>query len=197
MTAIDCCKEGHPYTLENTRVTKQGWRQCRACDKAKAQAKRDADCGDRPKFKKKELDAECFRGHKMEGDNLYLYDTKWGQQRRCRACEEVRRQEKIAGGEKVEPTQTHCLRGHELTPDNISYKADGYSVCKQCAVARTMKHKNANYDEVLDRKQRNRRAAKDTVLEDAKQKILAIYRADLDDDELIRLLRNALPPAEQ
>lgn len=28
------CKQGHPYSPENTRVTKQGFRQCRECSRA-------------------------------------------------------------------------------------------------------------------------------------------------------------------
>lgn len=195
MTATDCCQQGHPYTPENTRIVTGGFRQCRACDKARAQAKRDSERGDRPKFQRDKIDV-CFRGHKMEGENLYIYDTKHGEQRRCRACEEFRRKERIVRAEKVAPTQTHCLRGHALEGDNVSYRPDGYYNCKKCAIFRTMQHKNANYDEVLDQKTRNRRRGKDLVLEAAKARILAIYAEDLTDDELIIRLRGALPPAE-
>ena len=199
MTATNACKLGHEYTPENLRiVTIRGkeTRQCRQCDKDRAQAKRDRLRGDKVKCAKP-LKEQCFRGHPLEGDNLYLYETKWGPQRRCRACEEVRRQGRITSGQTVAPTKTHCLRGHPLEGDNVSYRADGFAVCKACLVVRTMKHKNANYDEVLDAKARNRRAAKDAALEAAKARILAIYAEPLDDDELIRRLREALPPAEQ
>jgi hypothetical protein len=202
MIATDTCAKGHPYTEENLRiVTIRGkqTRQCRQCDKDRAQSKRDRLRGDRPKFKKQHLADECFRGHKLEGDNLYFYDTPSGKQRRCRACEEVRRLDRISTGATVQPTQTHCLRGHAMEGNNVSYRSDGFAVCKQCAVARTMKHKNANYEEVLERKKLNRGKHKDAACEAAKILILAVYAEaeDLDDDELIRRLKAALPPAEQ
>lgn len=33
------CKHGHEYTLKNTRITKEGWRECRVCFAAKARRK--------------------------------------------------------------------------------------------------------------------------------------------------------------
>jgi hypothetical protein len=34
------CQNGHPYSEENTSVTPQGWRRCRACHAAKERARR-------------------------------------------------------------------------------------------------------------------------------------------------------------
>lgn len=34
------CKRGHPYDEDNTRITSQGHRQCRACDRDKVRARR-------------------------------------------------------------------------------------------------------------------------------------------------------------
>ena len=50
---------------------------------------------DRAKFKKDPAlrKTHCLRGHALEGDNLYWYDTKWGKQARCRACQEQRNYE--------------------------------------------------------------------------------------------------------
>lgn len=172
-------------------------RQCRQCDKDRAQKKRDGLRGDRPKFKKTSLIEECFRGHKMEGENLYFYETKWGRQRRCRACQDIRRLGRIEDGNVTQPTQTHCMRGHALEDDNLSFSPEGYSVCKACSVIRTMKHKNANYDKVLHDKRRNRRRGKDEIAEAAKIEILAIYAMDLEDEELFLRLMYAIPPAEQ
>jgi hypothetical protein len=197
---IETCRKGHPYTEENTRwveVRGQRSRQCRQCDKDRAQAKRDRLRGDAPKFKKKHLAEECFRGHPLEGDNLYWYDTKWGKQRRCRACDEFRRLERIGQATTVQPTKTHCVNGHALEGDNLSFNTEGYAVCLACSLARTMKHKNANYDAVLEGNRRNRRRAKDETAEAAKIEILKIYAEDLTDDELILRLRAALPPAEE
>ena len=80
MTATNACKLGHEYTPENLRiVTIRGkeTRQCRQCDKDRAQAKRDRLRGDKVKCARP-LKEQCFRGHPLEGDNLYLYETKWG-----------------------------------------------------------------------------------------------------------------------
>lgn len=35
------CKNGHEFTAENTRVTKEGWRNCRRCAAEKEQRRRD------------------------------------------------------------------------------------------------------------------------------------------------------------
>lgn len=37
------CKNGHGWSAENTRITPQGWRNCRACAREKAQRRRDAE----------------------------------------------------------------------------------------------------------------------------------------------------------
>lgn len=200
MTATESCAKGHPYTEENLRiVTVRGkqTRQCRQCDKERAQAKRDRLRGDKKKFART-LAEKCFRGHLLEGENLYYYETKTdGRQRQCRACQEIRRQERIAAGATVQPTKSHCVNGHALEGYNLSFNIEGYAVCLACSLAATMRHKEANYEHVMEGKRRNRRAAKDTVLESAWKDIVAIYAEDLDDDVLIRRLRAALPPAEQ
>lgn len=59
-------------------------------DRKRAKLARDAARGDKPKHKKQVLAKECKRGHALEGDNLYFYDTPWGKQRRCRKCQEMR-----------------------------------------------------------------------------------------------------------
>ena len=199
MTAIDACRKGHAYTEENTRwveVRGQRSRQCRQCDKDRAQAKRDRLRGDKRKFART-LAEECFRGHKLEGDNLYFYTQDGLQQRRCRECDEVRRQERIARGETVQPTKTHCIHGHALEGDNISFTPEGFARCLKCSLAATLRHKAANYESVLDGKRRNRRVGKDLVAQSAWVGILEIYAMDIPDDELIARLREALPPAEE
>lgn len=92
----DCCARGHKYTFESTRMTKRG-RECRICDKDDHQVARDVDRGDRPKHKKKHLATHCKRGHALEGENLYFYDTPWGQQRRCVACQKLRHEKSKSG----------------------------------------------------------------------------------------------------
>jgi hypothetical protein len=62
----------------------------RVRDKERHRNARTAARGDKPKFKKTKFKTVCKRGHALEGDNLYFYDTQWGQQRRCRKCQEMR-----------------------------------------------------------------------------------------------------------
>ena len=38
-TGNTACSKGHPYTPENTRITKEGWRNCRTCHNAKMRAR--------------------------------------------------------------------------------------------------------------------------------------------------------------
>lgn len=195
----EACRKGHEYTEENTRwveVKGQRSRQCRQCDKDRAQAKRDRLRGDKRKFART-LAEECFRGHKLEGDNLYFYMQDGLQQRRCRACQEFRRQEHAAGGVTVQPTKSHCVNGHPLEGDNLSFTPDGYGRCLACSLASVMKHKNANYGAVLEGKRRNRRAQKDEIAETAKLRILDIYKQPLSDNELLTALRAVLPPVEE
>ena len=84
------CQAGHEYTVESTRVLPSGYRQCRICDKIRAQAKRDAERGDLPKFKKRgPLKTHCLRGHDLSV-TAKMIDTPWGPQRQCTECNKVR-----------------------------------------------------------------------------------------------------------
>lgn len=93
----NCCAAGHPYTAESTRVLNSGFRQCRICDRIRAQARRDAKHPDRPKFKKDPatFKTHCLRGHALDGpeSSVYMMQTKWGPQRRCRLCDRERSQD--------------------------------------------------------------------------------------------------------
>lgn len=59
-------------------------------DKLRKREVRATARGTKPKFKKTKLATHCKRGHALEGDNLYFFDTLWGEQRRCRKCQEIR-----------------------------------------------------------------------------------------------------------
>jgi hypothetical protein len=41
--ARTACPHGHAYDAANTRVNDRGWRECRACGRAKARLRRDAE----------------------------------------------------------------------------------------------------------------------------------------------------------
>lgn len=38
---LDCCPAGHEYTEANTWRSKQGWRQCRACNRERQRLRRE------------------------------------------------------------------------------------------------------------------------------------------------------------
>ena len=173
MTAINCCRKGHEYTQENLRIVVikgAQVRQCRQCDKDRAQAKRDALRGDRQKFKKSNLAEFCLRGHALAGDNLYWYQTKNGPQRRCRACEVIRDHKKVATQAAVQPTNTHCVNGHPMEGDNLGFRPNGYAMCKACALARSKKSQAADKDETLYMKRQSSLARKLAIAEEAKKR---------------------------
>lgn len=161
------CKNGHPMTAENTRIVTGGARQCRQCDKERAQAKRDRLRGDKPKFRKdpSTLKTECLRGHSLTDEaNIRWIDTPWGKQKQCIECGKSRRVnyrerfQLIATG-VIEPAapshlqKEFCLRGHSMEGENVYVKPDGSGrVCRKCSVIRTRKHQNKDRDAHLDRR---------------------------------------------
>lgn len=157
----DSCRKGHPWTPENTRISVirgRETKQCRQCDKTAAQSRRDAARGDRPKgrvYTRKDL---CSRGHPMEGDNVYWYETKAdGRQRRCRACQEDRRQGYIAEGETVQPSKEECVNGHPMEGGNLFFGPTGHALCRACAVAATQRWQRKNRQEYLNSRRGRRR----------------------------------------
>ena len=139
----DHCEAGHPYTPENTRIVKGGSRQCRACDRIRAQEKRDSD-RTRPKYAKDpaKLKKFCFRGHSLEDEsNIRLINSSSGPQKVCLACEKIRRDWYKARDENeyLDPPSAilkpddRCKRGHLLDGDNVYYHPDGKRrSCKAC-----------------------------------------------------------------
>lgn len=189
------CKNGHEYTAENTRVVNGGSRQCRACDKAKAQAKRDADRGDKPKFFKPRQ-PKCKRGHLMEGENVKWVTDPWGKpQRQCRACEKLRNEgyrkhiELVRTGEaepkEAGPRQRElCKYGHPMEGDNVYIRPDGTG--RQCATCRLMyvKQYNArNPEAVANRKSNAYRDQRLVEFKAIKREILRL-RGTMSDREL-------------
>jgi hypothetical protein len=74
-TERNCCLRGHPYTPENSYLTKQGGRYCRVCARERNAAK--------PR-KERKVNTHCRRGHPYSPENTYI-DPKTGH-RRCNEC---------------------------------------------------------------------------------------------------------------
>ncbi len=118
----DCCAAGHPYTIESLRFTR-GLRQCRICDKIKAQARRDTVRAlPRPVRDHAKVKDRCFRGHILEGDNIRIVQFANGPRRVCLHCEEMRNG--IYHG--------RCKRGQLKQGDNVYLRSDGRHECLAC-----------------------------------------------------------------
>ncbi len=79
------CPAGHPYSVENTGVTREGWRWCRKChrDRERKRHKR--------KYVWNAVKVECNRGHPFDVENTYI---RPGGRRTCRTCQRERRKRK-------------------------------------------------------------------------------------------------------
>lgn len=151
----DTCQAGHPYTIESTRIVKGGSRQCRICDKIRAQEKRDA-LRVRPKYAKDpvKLKTHCFRGHPLEGDNVRMVPSPTGPQKCCLACEKIRLdwyRDRDEYGYLDPPTAIQmptdrCKRGHLMEGDNVYFHSDGTRrSCKACRALFTKKGKELGF----------------------------------------------------
>lgn len=66
-------------------------------------------------------------------------------------------------GRHFEQRKTHCPRGHEYTPDNITPNTNGNRACKECARVRTLANYYRNHETNKARareRKRQRRARK-------------------------------------
>lgn len=79
----------------------------------------------------------CQHGHEFTEENTRIYKTHKGWARQCRACERARQARKVKG---PKGPRTHCKRGHELTPDNLTVQrylngpnaGKAHKVCRLC-----------------------------------------------------------------
>jgi hypothetical protein len=81
----EACVNGHPWTEENTHITRQGYKHCRACNREKAAEARNL---------KKRGTESCVNGHPRTEENTYTHNGK----RNCRVCnrEKVAERRKLA-----------------------------------------------------------------------------------------------------
>lgn len=79
----------------------------------------------------------CPRGHPYSGDNLRIAKVV-GQNRQQRVCRACRRSEP----KEPKPPLTHCMRGHELTPENSYTNGRRGRSCKTCQKMRDKARRN-------------------------------------------------------
>jgi hypothetical protein len=145
----DGCKNGHPWTEENTGIrykNGQTYRACRACLNERSKAryrKKHGGLKGRSKFRKtRDKQEVCKRGHLMVGDNLRICHRSDGiEERICRECVRIRNREakkatlKRALNRSEPPkhkSDTHCKNGHEYNEANTGFTKHGYHYCKEC-----------------------------------------------------------------
>lgn len=146
------CKNGHPMTAENTEVEGRR-RRCKICSQQP---------GSQLELPMPQPRTHCKRGHPLNAENtLRSADGK----RRCRTCRDDRdranreainakhrelyKKTREAQGKSYNPgrCKTHCVNGHELTPENIYFDKNGRRAgCKKCRSANTRAHYYANLD---------------------------------------------------
>lgn len=88
------------------------------------------------------LKTHCPQGHEYTPENTLRGTTTKGTPTRvCRECSRLRNERKArqAGIRSVEElkaenaARTHCVHGHEWTPENTIWQKDGkYRACRQC-----------------------------------------------------------------
>lgn len=84
------CKRGHEFTRENTCISVNGTRRCRACGRMHGERIRRA-AGQVP-ISELYNRTTCGRGHTLTPDNLYFATEKSGKKRRqCKACNAITR----------------------------------------------------------------------------------------------------------
>lgn len=73
----------------------------------------------------------------------------------------------VRNGRHWQARKTHCVNGHEFTPDNTAIHAAGYRVCVECRNVARRKYRAAHLIDVREtdrqRKRKNRGAAKRSV----------------------------------
>lgn len=90
----------------------------------------------------------CIHGHEFTAENTRTFTTKYGTPARaCKQClRDIHDRKRASEGKPLHVGsgyrhQTHCRRGHELTPENTSVKRDGRRRCLTCQRDRDRTHK--------------------------------------------------------
>jgi hypothetical protein len=91
------CKRGHEFSAENTRISKEGWRFCRQCDRIREDEYLRAK-GLKPRVRRGPK-THCKHGHEFTPENTHWRSGPRGKRRRCLICvkaEGARPRERLA-----------------------------------------------------------------------------------------------------
>lgn len=205
------CFRGHSLTDESNIRWVPGPngkknRVCLGCEKIRLDAYKARKEG-RPVVIERLSQKHCKRGHVMEGDNIYRHPDG---RRSCNACRKLFLMGEFGeaaptaivaelGGIGSRKLKTQCKNGHALEGDNVYIKSNGTGRgCVACRLAATKQYQADNREQYLNRRSELRREHKQERDEPAYKKMLAIFAEHIEDDtELIRRLREVMPPAEQ
>jgi hypothetical protein len=150
------CKNGHPWTEENTIIAHkmdQAYRVCRICRNENQKAryrKINGGLKGRKKFVKKNKQEFCKRGHILNGDNLRICVRRGTTERLCRECVRIRNRKAkevtraralVRTSPPKQKPHTHCKNGHEYNEANIGYTNWGYRYCKKCDLLYARKYR--------------------------------------------------------
>lgn len=83
------CIHGHPLNEENTRIRRNGWRDCRVCSRDKHRRVR----GSNPEARNAQKHA-CIHGHALTAENTYI--RPYTGRRECRVCIQDRLRQSLA-----------------------------------------------------------------------------------------------------
>lgn len=112
------CVRGHEFTPQNTYLTVEGWRMCRACSRL-------------AKLKEK---TQCVNGHRYDEMNTIIGPDG---SISCAECKRLAVERQKIRAEKIDhyrpnAQKTHCKRGHEFTLENTAIRANGRRDCREC-----------------------------------------------------------------
>lgn len=82
------------------------------------------------------LATHCKRGHLLSGDNLSIHSAGVrGVKRSCKACNRLNYRSRSGHkrrGRRIDDPKTHCIHGHEFTPENTYVEPSGKIGCRAC-----------------------------------------------------------------
>lgn len=126
------CPNGHLLTADNVILTKNQWRSCRECQRARTREANRKTRGTIPGDYRVGgvIPDSCLRGHPYTPENTYL-TTSGG--RECRVCRNARARTTRAPSEHPSNSEkTHCPRGHPYDSENTVRSNRGHRECRKC-----------------------------------------------------------------